>query len=183
MKTKKLITSLIFLTTLLFNVITSPVTYAMTQSESTTRVSISREEANLIKTYQQNINFITDQESQNLKTFVLNSINENIPIHSSLEEYDFENIRTFKYDTMTLVSVSKYNSLLSTLTFTIDSGNITSYIENDVINDNGYFRNNVYQNGTLLSSNLTTAKYLSNDEVLASIKSLENATPDNVLVG
>lgn len=183
MKTKKLITSLIFLTTLLFNVIASPVTYAMTQSESTTRVSISREEANLIKTYQQNINFITDQESQNLKTFVLNSINENIPIHSSLEEYDFENIRTFKYDTMTLVSVSKYNSLLSTLTFTIDSGNITSYIENDVINDNGYFRNNVYQNGTLLSSNLTTAKYLSNDEVLASIKSLENATPDNVLVG
>ncbi|MGL6300085.1 hypothetical protein ACR31S_09685 [Streptococcus iniae] len=155
----------------------------MTQNDSTTKVSISREEADLLKTYHQNINFITDQESLNLKKIVLNSINEKIPVHSSLKEYDFENIRTFKYDTMTLVSVSKYNSLLSTLTFTIDSGEITSYIENDVINDNGYFRSNVYENGALVSSNLTTAKYLSNDEVLESIKSLENATLDNVLVG
>lgn len=127
-------------------------------------------EANPVKKYE-NLRVVESEELKSEATGKFEELFSKENIEYPKEDFDFENLKIAEMNGEFFATVSKKDSILSTVTMSLDQ-NKKMYVENYLYEKNGNFWIKTKYNGENLSNVDLEIKYISNKELIKGIEEI-----------
>ncbi|HER9214793.1 TPA: hypothetical protein ACG4GL_001079 [Streptococcus agalactiae] len=131
-------------------------------------------EANPVKKYEE-LRVIESEELKSEATEKFEELFNKENIEYPKEDFDFENLKIAEMNGEFFATVSKKDSILSTVTMSLDQ-NKNMYVENYLYEKNGNFWIKTKYNGENLSNVDSEIKYISNKELIKGIEEIRDYT-------
>lgn len=126
--------------------------------------------ANPLKKYE-NMKIVKSKELTEIATKKFNTLFKNKKIEYRKESFDFNNIKVAKINNSIYATISKKDSILSTVTISLDENN-NIYTETYFYNKNGNFWIKTKQNSKIINDIDSEIKFISNEEIIKGINEL-----------